>query len=244
MTDSLLILVPVIFLGGVFSSFAGGGMGIIMTLILTTVFPIQESLAISAFLAFAMQIAKVIGFRAHIRWDMVWWYALPGLPAAFFAGILLFILPGRVIEICLAALCLWMAFSEMFPNATGGRVQLAPSKPLLAIGGILNGIVAGIVGNGALFRGPLLLAFGLRKETFVGTSAMIAFILNLARSAAYAQVMPWDHELVLSLCILIPVLMFSVFIGKRLLRLVSVRMFELLQAGIMLFAGVKFLFFP
>lgn len=242
MNDSLLFLVPALFVGGIFSAVAGGGLGIIMILLLNLIFPIQVSVALGGILGFAIQGAKTFHFRHSIRWDLVWWYALPGLPAAYVAGLIMFALPARAIEIGIGLFCVWMGCKELFPGFLGRPLRLHPHRWALVIGGILNGIVAGLIGNGNLVRGPLLLSFGLRKEIFIGTSAMVALILNIARSGAYAQGLPWTGEMVVLIVTMIPVMYVSVAIGKRLLVHISDRVFEILQAGIMVIGAVKFLF--
>lgn len=243
MTDSLLILVPVIFLGGVVSAFAGGGLGIIITLLMGVFFPIQESLAISALLGFVTQLSKVFHFRYSIRWDIVWWYGLPGLPAAFLAGFLLFLLPSRAIEVSLGLLCLWMSATEFLPFLSKVKIRAKPTRSMLVFGGVLNGIISGIIGNGSGIRGPLLLAFGLRKEIFIGTSAMVALFINSGRSVSYAQHIHWTMDLLILFVVLIPLLFVSIGLGKNMLQHADERLFELFQAGIMGVAAIRFLFF-
>ena len=240
----LLLLVPILFLGGVFYAVARGGLGIIMILFLNTVFPIHVSIALSGILAIGIQIAKASHFRSAIRWDIVWWYALPGVPAAYLAGTLLFAIPSRAIELAIGTFCAWTALREIFPGLLDKSLRLRPKRATLVIGGTLNGLVAGLIGNGNMLRAPLLLAFGLRKEIFIGTSGLIALILNMGRTVAYAKQIPWEPDMVTLIVTMIPVMYGSVIIGKKLLHYVSERMFEVLQAGIMATGAIRFLFFP
>ncbi|TSC60038.1 MAG: hypothetical protein Greene041662_264 [Candidatus Peregrinibacteria bacterium Greene0416_62] len=240
----LLLLVPILFLGGVFSSIAGGGLGIVTIVLGSFFLPIQQNLAITALLMFAIQVAKLFFFRGEIRWDITLWYGLPGLPTSFAAGGLLFLLYSRLLEIVIGLICLLFAIHPYISFLHIKRLTFRPSKPVMVALGAFNGIIAGIVGNGSFIRAPALLSMGLRKEEFIGTSTAVAFIMNLGRNVAYAPHIVWSHDLIIALALLFPLMMFSVGIGKKLLRYVSIPVFENLQHGIMFAGAIKLLFFP
>ncbi|MEK7563245.1 MAG: sulfite exporter TauE/SafE family protein [Patescibacteria group bacterium] len=244
MMPPLLLFVPILFLGGVFSSIAGGGLGIVTIVLGSFFLPIQQNLAITALLMFAIQVAKIFFFCGEIRWDITLWYGLPGLPTSFIAGGLLFLLYPRLLEIVIGLLCLLFALHPYLPFLHVKRFAFRPSRPALVVIGAFNGVIAGIVGNGSLIRAPALLSMGLRKEEFIGTSTAVALMMNLGRNAAYAPHIVWSHELIVALILLFPLMMFSVGIGKKLLHYVSVPMFENLQHGIMFVGAMKLLFFP
>lgn len=111
------------------------------------------------------------------------------------------------------------------------------------ISGAANGLLGGMVGNAAVFRGQALLALGLSKAEFVGTSTAIALPMNLAKSGVYITQIIWDRDIVLLFLFGIPLMLLGVSIGKRVLRFVSVSAFEWLQRTIIFIGAVRFLLF-
>jgi uncharacterized membrane protein YfcA len=129
-----------------------------------------------------------------------------------------------------------MRFFRFIPNITS-------TKWLLLVFGLINGFVGGIAGNASLIRMPALLSMGMTKELFVGTSVMIAFLMNLSKIGAYVPNTEWTPTMMILTALSIPTLLISVWLGKKLLKYVSIQLFENIQLAIILFGGIRLLFF-
>ncbi|MEK7591057.1 MAG: sulfite exporter TauE/SafE family protein [Patescibacteria group bacterium] len=236
----LFLILPILFAGAIFSTIAGGGLGILLTLAATFFIDIRTSIILVSLLGFIIQLAKLAHFHTYVRWDMVSWYLLAGIPASFSGAFLLFILPERVLEVSLAALCLVYVVMHMFHLMP----RLKPTRTTLMTVGAMNGAVGGILGHGALLRLPALLSFGLTKEQFVGTSAFLAFFMNAGKASVYVWRFPWSEEAVILFLAAIPTVFIGTWCGRLLLRYVSEDHFEKLLLCVIVFGAIRLLFFP
>lgn len=244
MIPTLFVALPILAVGGVFSAVAGGGLSIITTIVFDVLgFPIHQAVALTALLMTAIQLAKLFHFRGSVRWSIALWYCALGVPASFFGGFLLFLVPGRLLEVVIGVLIAALGLRELFP-LRGAALRIHPTPAAILPLGAFNGIVGGMVGNAGLVRAPALLSMGLRKEEFIGTSTVIALPMNLAKAVPYAYGVQWATDIVWLFMLLLPTLFLSVWIGKKLLKHCSQRLFEVLQGCILVAGAVKLLAFP
>ncbi len=90
------------------------------------------------------------------------------------------------------------------------------------VGGICSGLLAGFIGLGGAIRSAFLMGFALPKEVYVGTSAMIAFVIDLTRIPTY--IATWivrDGSCYLLLPILVATAYLGVKTGTLLLQRIS-----------------------
>lgn len=239
MIPPLIVLLPVLFLGSIVSTIAGGGMGVILVIASLFFTDVRTSVILVSLLGFAIQGAKIFHFRQYTRWDIARWYMVLGIPMSFAGGYLLFVFPERTIEIVIAVLCLIFCALELSPR----RVRVVPGKASLIGLGAVNGIIGGVTGNGALMRSPALLAFGLTKEEFVGTSSMIALFMNIGKTSVYAVQFDWNIEAIVLIILSIPFVLLGVTIGKRILKYVPQVLFERILLTIVFVGAIRILFF-
>jgi uncharacterized protein len=236
----LLLLLPILFLGSVFSSVAGTGLGIISLIVGSFFFDIQTNVAFTAILMTAIQFAKIVHFHGHIKWRIVRWYVLTGIPMSFLGGYLFFFVPSRILEVVLGLVFLCTGIWRMIPHGRL-RVHWEPSSAHLLELGAVDGLVGGLIGSSFLVRSTSLLAMGLRKEEYIGTGGIIALLIGLAKGSVYASGLPWDSHMLLTYALAVPVILIGVGIGKRLLKYVSVRVFETLQCLLMIVGALRLL---
>ncbi len=240
MIPPLILLLPILFLGSIVSTIAGGGLGIPLTLVTALFSDVRTSVILVSLLGFVIQAAKILHFWRFARWDIIRWYLVLGLPLSFIGGFLLFIVPERAVEIALAVMSIVFCAADLLPR----RLRTTPGKPTLLVLGAVNGLVGGMVGNGALLRSSALLSFGLTKEQFVGTSSVIAFVMNVGKSSAYATQFTWTPEAGILFAAAIPAVLLGVAIGKRVLKYVHPLLFERILLTIVLISALHLLFFP
>lgn len=60
-----------------------------------------------------------------------------------------------------------------------------PTKSSVLVGGGLSGLLAGLIGLGGAIKSMFLTTFNLPKEVYVGTFALIAFVIDLVRIPTY-----------------------------------------------------------
>jgi uncharacterized membrane protein YfcA len=237
---AILAYSALLLVGGVFSTISGGGLGILTVILGSFFLDPRISIVFVLVLFLSVQIVKLWNFRSYVRWSIVGWYVLGGIPLSYVGGLLLFSVPPRLPAILLGTYCICFIISRFWKIAP----KLGTSKSILIASGAVNGFIGGLVGNAALLRMSALMAMGMSKEIFVGTSSAIALLMNLGKVAAYVPNIPFDRNTIILMSLSIPTVFISVAIGKRLLTYVSVQLFEDLQLLVILAGAVKLLFFP
>ena len=240
MIPPLIVLLPVLFLGSIISTISGGGLGVMLIIASTFFTDVRTSVILMSLLGFGIQGVKIFYFRKYARWHIVQWYLLLGIPMSFAGGFLLFVFPERLIQIGIGLSCLAFCIADLSPR----RVRVQPSRTNLIALGAVNGVIGGLVGNGALLRSPALLAFGLTKEEFVGTSSVIAMFMNIGKTTVYAFQFEWSRDVILLLILSLPAVLVGISIGKRLLQYIPSILFERILLAIVFVGAVRLLFFP
>ena len=235
--NELVLLLPLFFLGGVISTVAGGGMGIVMIIAATLFLDIRSSIALASLLTVAIQLAKIAHFYRYARWNVVGWYIALGIPMSYAGGVILFAVPERIPKTVLAVVALLFVAIKL-----ARRIPTLPAtRTNLVIFGGVNGLVGGLVGNAAMMRLPVLLSLGLSKEVLVGTSAVIAFPMNLSKLAAYIPNIIWTESYITFFFMAIPTIFLSVWFGKKILKNISKQLFEKLLLGIIFIGAIRLL---
>lgn len=240
MNEILIVLIPALFAGSIFSTVAGGGLGIILVIVFTFFFDIQTSVVFMSLIGFVIQPAKLLHFYTYTDWNIAKYYIIGGLPFSVVGAMLLFDLPQRVIELAIVALCLLFVASRI----SRFKFSLKPTRNAVVFCGALNGFQGGVVGLGNFLRNPILLAFGLRKERFVGTAAFISIVFNVGKLPVYIPNIDWSRDIAIMFAACVPPVFAGVAIGKRLHKYISERTFESLVLAVIITGIVKLLVFP
>jgi len=158
----------------------------------------------------------------------------------YIGGRILFLIPVTLMSRMLGVVFLVLAVKDFFPSA---RLRMRPTTWILVSGEAVNGLLGGILGNAAIMRGQVLLALGLSKAEFVGTSTTIALPMNIGKSSAYVTQIEWSQDLIILFIAGIPLMLLGVRIGKQFLSYVSTHAFESCQRVIILIGAARFLLF-
>ena len=240
MIDPTIVLVFLAILaGGIISILAGTGLGIVMLIALSFFFDIRTTIVTMAILGLFIQGNKMIHFYKWTDWETVKYFVVSGIPASFVGGYLLYIIPSRIVEICLGLLCLAFVLVRVFkwmPN-------IKPTREKLITFGAISGIMSGAIGNSNLIRNPILLALGFKKEAFIGTSCVIALLTALGRLVSYMQNFVWSEEIVFMMVVCTVAIFIGMHIGKKLLKYVSHTLFERLLLATIVVGAIKLLLF-
>lgn len=135
--------------------------------------------------------ARIVLFRAHIEWRVVWWY-LPGAIAGAILGAWVFaLISGQFLHICIALFLISTAWQyRLGDRARSFRMSLPWFVPV----SFVVGMTSAIVGASGLLANPFYLNYGLLKERMVATRAVNSLFIQLAKISAYATfgVLDWD----------------------------------------------------
>jgi hypothetical protein len=88
------------------------------------------------------------------------------------------------IKLVMGTLIFVFALFELLPGLRGLRF----GRRYLALGGLLSGFFGGLSGHQGALRSAFLLKVGITTEAFVGTNAVIGFMVDVARLTIYAAV--------------------------------------------------------
>ncbi len=198
---SILIIGAASFAAAGLTLFTGFGLGILLLPVFALFFPIEIAVAVTAFVHLVNNIAKLFLLGRHADRAVVLRFGLPAVAAAFAGAWLLgwltnlaplasYELGGRTmhvtpVKLVIAGLLLFFAWWEWSP-----RESLVFEKKYLPMGGLLSGFFGGLSGHQGAFRTVFLLKCGLSKEGFLGTGALIACMVDVARLSVYGTTLP------------------------------------------------------
>ena len=237
-----------------FTLFSGFGLGTILMPVFALFFPVPLAVAATAVVHFAGNLFKFGLLAKQADWPVVVRFGVPAALAATAGAALLnlfdrlpawgsYQLAGTVhhvtaVKAVIGVLIVLFALLEL--SARFQALQLPPRW--LPLGGALSGFFGGLSGNQGALRSAFLIKAGLRKEAFVATGVVAAIIVDATRLMVYGVGSVPQHifgskaltgsVLAGTVCAFI-----GAWVGKRVLRKVTLRAVQIVVAAGMLVIG-------
>ncbi len=237
--------------------FSGFGLGTLLLPAFALFFPVEVAVAATAVVHGANNIFKIGLVGQHADKALVVRFGLPAIIAAFagaaalgyvahFEEITRYAIVGRTavvtpVKLAMGLMMLVFALFELLPRLR----SLKFDRKYLLLGGILSGFFGGFSGHQGALRSAFLVKVGISTQAFVGTNAVIGFMVDLARIATYAMMFflaretspidPDQWPLILAGTL---AAFAGVVIGKRFLHNVTMQAVQTLTGSLLLIIAV------
>lgn len=230
-------LAVVAFMAAMLAAVTGFGGAAVLLPMLVFVFGVREAIPI-------LTVAQLIGngsrvwFNRHeLDWKVVAWFALGGVPMGFLGGLLFARAPlaslTRVLGVFLILIVIW----RHVPHGS----QWKPPLKSFALIGAVSSFLSALLGSVGPLMAPFFLAYGLIKGAYIGTEALSTVVMHVVKLAAYKQSAILPLHAVLAGLALGPIMVGGSFAGKRIVDLLSERVFVGIIELTLLAAGILFL---
>jgi uncharacterized membrane protein YfcA len=249
--ETLLIIIAA-FCASLLTFYSGFGLGTLLMPVVAIFFPLPVAVAITAIVHLLNNLFKVFLLGARADRKVVIGFGLPALLAALVGASLLiglaelpvllrYQLAGREIQVSLIKIvmgCLILLFAvlELSPRFA----RLSVDSKYLPLGGLLSGFFGGLSGHQGALRSMFLIKSGLDKEAYVATAIVIAVMVDISRMLIYGTSLL--HEVAVFNWTLVALTCAGAFagawLGKRLLKKVTIESIRLLVACLLIFVGV------
>ncbi|MFA5032088.1 MAG: sulfite exporter TauE/SafE family protein [bacterium] len=238
------------------SLFSGFGLGTVLTPLFVIFFPIEIAVGMTALVHFSNGIFKLILMGKNADKATVLRFGIPAILSAFVGAYLLGLLSGMqpltsydlagrhctitTIKLVIAVIMSVFSVIELIPRLNNINIE----RKYLPIGGLLSGFFGGLSGNQGALRSTFLLHAGLDKKAFVGTGVVIACIVDITRISVYAYTIlvakktnPIEGHIPLLIVACLSAFI-GAYVGKRLLKKVTIRTVQLIVAIMMFLIAI------
>lgn len=178
--------------------YSGFGLGTLLLPVFALFFPAEMAVVATAMVHGANNVFKVTLLGRHADLRVVFKFGLPAIIAATAGALALgwFAASGsgltieineqalfRVtpVKLVIGMLMIGFALFELLPRFRGLEFE----RRHLPLGGLLSGFFGGLSGHQGALRSAFLAKTGLSTERFVGTNALIGFLVDLTRISVY-----------------------------------------------------------
>jgi uncharacterized membrane protein YfcA len=177
--------------------YSGFGLGTLLMPVFALFFPVEVAVAATAVVHAANNIFKTIIVGRHAEHNLVLRFGVPAILAAFAGAAVLGYVSGfgeiarysvasrtaviTPVKLVIAVLTLAFSLFELLPVLRDLKFE----RKYLFVGGILSGFFGGFSGHQGALRSAFLVKVGISTEAFVGTNAIIGFMVDAARIATY-----------------------------------------------------------
>ncbi len=207
---SYVLIAAVAFCASLLSLFSGFGLGSLLVATFVVFFPIEVAVSATAVVHLFHNLLKVGIFHRRAVWRIVLRFGLPAVAAAFLGAFLLTRLPdgeplftwsmGRRmaevtgLKILMGVLIAGFAIVDLNP-----RLKKIPiGERWLPLGGLLSGFFGGLSGHQGAFRAAFLSQLDFEPEEYVGTQAVLATMVDVARLIVYGAALYTGHMTMIS----------------------------------------------
>lgn len=197
MTPFLLVAAAALIVSAL-TLYSGFGLGTLLMPVFALFFPVEVAVAATAIVHGANSIFKVAAVGRQAEKALVFRFGIPAIFAAFVGAAALGYVShlGEIatyaigshtavitpLKLLMGALMFIFALFELLPRLR----ELKFDRKYLFAGGILSGFFGGFSGHQGALRAAFLAKVGVSTEAFVGTNAVIGFLVDMARIATYA----------------------------------------------------------
>jgi uncharacterized membrane protein YfcA len=178
--------------------YSGFGLGTLLMPAFAIYFPVHVAVAATAVVHGANNIFKILVVGRNADRDLVLRFGIPAIIAAFagaavlgyvsgFGELLRYSIGSKMavitpIKLMMGILMFVFALFELLPALR----NLKFDRKYLFLGGLLSGFFGGLSGHQGALRSAFLVKTGVSTQAFVGTNAVIGFMVDIARIATYA----------------------------------------------------------
>jgi len=213
-----------------------GGAAVLLPVLVLT-FGVRQAIPILTVAQLIGNGSRVWFNRREVRWRIVAWFALGGVPTALAGGYLFSVAPlpalTRILGAFLLLVVLWRHLRPQQPKSF--------PLPMFSVIGAGSSFLSAILGSVGPIMAPFFLAFGLVKGAYIGTEALSTVVMHVAKLVAYGQssILTWANVLIgLALG---PVMVLGSYLGKRLVDRLPEFAFVLMIEIVLIIAGLAFL---
>jgi len=250
--DFLIVGLAAFFAAGL-TMYSGFGLGTLMLQVFALFFPVEMAVVATALVHGANNVFKVSLLGRHADREVVLKFGLAAIVAAIFGALTLgwlvrldasvsvavneaVVSEVTPVKLMIGFLMIGFALFELLPRFR----KLEFDRRYLPLGGLLSGFFGGLSGHQGALRSAFLAKSGLSTKGFVGSNAVIGFLVDLTRISVYVALFAaaggnladfggWPLVITGSLAAFCGVLA-----GKRFLRKVTMKSVQTL-VGILLF---------
>jgi uncharacterized membrane protein YfcA len=186
------------FLAAGLTMYSGFGLGTLMLPVFALFFPVEMAVVATALVHGANNVFKVSLLGRHADREVVVKFGLTAIAAAVFGALALGwisqmgaevtvdvnertvaqVTPAKLV---IGLLMIAFALFELLPRFQ----HLEFDRRYLPLGGLLSGFFGGLSGHQGALRSAFLAKSGLTTERFVGSNAVIGFLVDLTRITVY-----------------------------------------------------------
>lgn len=251
----IIVISLVAFFAAILTFFSGFGLGTILTPVMMIFFPVDIAIAFTGIVHFSNNIFKllIVGQKANKK--VLIRFGIPAIFAAFFGSYILinmdtnyimysYTLMGELqsisyVKFLISIILIVFALIDLIPFFK----KLKFGEKSLPLGGFLSGFFGGLSGNQGALRSSFLIKLNLEKQTFIATTVVISFFVDVTRLGVYSTNLfkiNLEEHLVLGICSVSSAIL-GAFVGNKLLKKVTLNSIRVLVATLILFLATGLL---
>ena len=193
-----LVVALTAFIAAGLTLYSGFGLGTMLLPVFALFFPVEMAVVVTALVHGANNVFKVSLLGRFADKEVVLKFGLPAVAAAILGALTLgwfaqsdSALTVEVneavfskitpVKLIVGLLMIGFALFELLPRFRSLKFE----RRYLALGGVLSGFFGGLSGHQGALRSAFLAKTGLNTEGFVGSNAVIGFLVDLTRISVY-----------------------------------------------------------
>lgn len=238
--ETTLIIAFAAFATSVISGVAGFGGGIAMIVAFSLFFDIKTTIALSSIYYSVNNLNKCVLYRQTVDWQFIRYLFYGAFPAVLVGLVCFYYLPPYSIAFFLGCMGLYLVVEHFVPFLPRIK-KFTPLK--ISTMGVLWGFTTGAA-NGMPLKVMLLKWRGLTKHLFVGTSAVMSFVVDLLKLVGYCLMgFLVLQDFITWLPIFIVVSFCGTWLGRFILNKISTSAFEWTMLSLIFVGSIKLMFF-
>jgi hypothetical protein len=239
-SPALLVLIGGAFAGSVVGGVAGFGAGVILLPLLAWTVGLRAAVPVLTVTMLLGNVSRIWWSRGDVDRRVALSFLAGAVPATALGAALFATASNRWLSLTIGAFLMGSVPLRRLLASPRFRVRLAHFPLVGSAVGVLSALV---VTTGAVVT-PFILAYGLRRGAYIGTEAVCAAGMHVARGIALARYRLLTLETVALGLVLGGVMFAGAWVGRRLLDRMSERGFLVLVEALLLVMGAQFLLFP
>ncbi len=214
----------------------GMSTGVIAIPVLAFAFGVRLAIPILTIAMLLNTIARSAANWNDINWSVARWYSYGAVPAALIGSAVFANAPAELLARGLGLFLIALVLYRRLPTAS----RPMPLRGFLLVG-LGQGFFSAIFGGAGPFGAHFFLAYGLRRNAFVGTIAAGTALVSSAKTLAYSGFSLLPPNAIATAVAIGLIMALGAWIGAKLVRRIPERAFVLLIEGVMLASGTLLL---